>query len=507
MTQPREQASAPISLWAQLGSGGELQRTPFLRSNAAAVGAIALGLLIAIVCLRSWIFVWFSQSSFDADQAVFGLMGKDIAEGRAYPLFTYGRRYMLAVGAWLCAPLFAAFGVSVTTLKLPMLAMNLGCVVMLWLGLRKERALGTWGTSLAILPFAATSVVTSSRLLEHAGGNIEPFFFLMLAFFARGHAVLLGLVFGIGFLNREFAAIGLIALLMMDVVQRRLHKRAKLYGIALAVAAIVVCGARWLAEGTANYYGPTPTMELQYVLDGRGFAHYIQTQLPLLLGSGRIELDHFIVSRLHAGKDWLRYVVLAWAFLGVLGMSRLKRTDLGGMSTYLFLIGLGQLSAFVLFCGTPWDPMLIRYVLLTLCLWIGLTAFAWKTPALRPWIALVIVIIGFCNLRDHVRVAREYLRDPPQSENEQIARELVRRDVKYARADFWIAYVVAFLTDERVIASPCRGCGERMGRYLDLLKEHRDEVVTVQREPCRNAGKPVQGYYLCPPKRNRHRSH
>lgn len=505
MTQ-REQASAAISLAERLRSGGDLQRTPFFRLNAATISAIAIGLLLVVVCLRSWVFVWFSQSSFDADQAVFGLMAKDIAEGRAYPLFTYGRRYMLAVGAWLCAPLFAAFGVSVTTLKLPMLGMNIGCVIMLWLGLRKERALGPWGASLVILPFAATSVITSSRLLEHAGGNIEPFFFLMLAFLVRERAVLLGLVLGIGFLNREFVALGLIALLMMDVVQRRLRKRAKLYGIALAIATLLVAGARWLAEGTANYYGPTPSLELQYALDGRSLLHYIQTQLPALLGSGRIELDHFIVSRLHAGKDWLRYLVLAWAILGALGMSRLKRADLGGMSTYLFLIGLGQLAAFVLFCGTPWDPMLIRYVLLTLCMWIGLTAFAWKTPALRPFIALVIAIISICNLRDHVRIAREYLQKPPQSENEQIARELVHRDVHYARADFWIAYVVSFITDERVIASPPRGRGERMGRYLDTLKEHKDEVVTVQREPCRNAGKPVQGFYLCPPKRSRPRS-
>ena len=34
-------------------------------------------------------------------------MAKHISEGRAFPVFIYGDRYMLAVQAWLAAPLFA----------------------------------------------------------------------------------------------------------------------------------------------------------------------------------------------------------------------------------------------------------------------------------------------------------------------------------------------------------------------------------------------------------------
>ncbi|HET8939762.1 MAG TPA: hypothetical protein VFN67_40260 [Polyangiales bacterium] len=51
-------------------------------------------------------------------------------------------------------------------------------------------------------------------------------------------------------------------------------------------------------------------------------------------------------------------------------------------------------------------------------------------------------------------IAREYVRHPAHGDNELIARELIRRDVHFVRADFRIAYAVSFLTDESVIASP-----------------------------------------------------
>src|SRR5262245_45563827 len=106
-------------------------------------------------------------------------MARDLAAGRAFPMFMYGQGYLLAGGVWLCAPLFAVAGATITTLKLPMFAMNIAVVVMLWIGLRREPALGPWAAALAILPFALPTAVVSTRLVEHQGGNIEPFMFVV----------------------------------------------------------------------------------------------------------------------------------------------------------------------------------------------------------------------------------------------------------------------------------------------------------------------------------------
>ena len=63
-----------------------------------------LPIAIVLIVFRSAIFVFWPQSYFDSDQAIFGLMAKHIAEGRAFPLFMYGQTYMLAAEAWLAAP-------------------------------------------------------------------------------------------------------------------------------------------------------------------------------------------------------------------------------------------------------------------------------------------------------------------------------------------------------------------------------------------------------------------
>ena len=61
---------------------------------------------------------------FDADQAVVGLMAAHISEGRAFPVFFYGQSYLLAVEAYLAAPVMWLLGPTEVALKLPLLAMN-----------------------------------------------------------------------------------------------------------------------------------------------------------------------------------------------------------------------------------------------------------------------------------------------------------------------------------------------------------------------------------------------
>src|SRR5450759_2466303 len=73
---------------------------------------IVLAIVLLIVFCRSAIFVFRPESYFDADQGIFGLMAKHLAERRAFPLSMYGQSYILGVEAWMAAPLFAIFGVS-----------------------------------------------------------------------------------------------------------------------------------------------------------------------------------------------------------------------------------------------------------------------------------------------------------------------------------------------------------------------------------------------------------
>jgi hypothetical protein len=499
-----------------------------------------LGVLFVLVGLRAWVFVLHAGAHFDSDQAVIGLMGKDLAELRAFPWFTYGRRYMLAPSAWLCAPLFALFGTSVAMLKLPLFALNLLTVSLLWLGLSRgsREALAAPASEhtppaapasdiaplaadsssvaapatrsmiltrvVSILPFALPGVITSSRLVEMGGGNIEPFVLLVSGFLLRDRAILLGINFGFAFLNREFALVGLIALLMMDVLQGRLRARWKERALSVFVTGAIIVLGRLIARLAANYFGGVPSLSLPAL---NGLGGFFQQQLPVLLGTLHTELRPYAIqSDLSVGQPWVYAVAGVW-FVAVLvvliKLQPLRRSELDGMPAYLVLVGLGQSAAFLLLCPAPYNIMLIRYVLIVLLGIVGIVALALSRRGLRELTFGFVAILSLANLSDHVRMIHEFATKPPRDDIGTLAQDLVQRQVHYAIGDYWLAYHVSFLTDERVIMDA--SFDQRIERYQQELAGHPNEVVRIE-EHCAH-GTPIVRWELCEPKKKsrRHR--
>jgi hypothetical protein len=59
--------------------------------QASSQRRLALCAAAALVLARGLVFVIYPNAYFDSDQAVFGLMARHLAEGRAFPLFFYGQ--------------------------------------------------------------------------------------------------------------------------------------------------------------------------------------------------------------------------------------------------------------------------------------------------------------------------------------------------------------------------------------------------------------------------------
>src|SRR6476661_7163313 len=116
----------------------------------------------ALVIFRSAVFMFWPQSYFDSDQAIFGLMAKHIAEGRAFPVFMYGQTYILAVQAWLAAPVFLVAGVSVAALKLPLHIINVTIALLLLRIFSREVGLSPWLALVATLFFLLPAPGTAS---------------------------------------------------------------------------------------------------------------------------------------------------------------------------------------------------------------------------------------------------------------------------------------------------------------------------------------------------------
>jgi hypothetical protein len=81
--------------------------------------------LLVLVAAARFVILFASQTHVHSDEAIIGLMGKHILEGRHFPFYMYGQPYNAGAAweAYLASVAFALFGVGVVPLK--------GCIVVL----------------------------------------------------------------------------------------------------------------------------------------------------------------------------------------------------------------------------------------------------------------------------------------------------------------------------------------------------------------------------------------
>lgn len=280
------------------------------RTDRLAFG-LACGLAGVLILFRSAVWIWWPQSHFDSDQAVVGLMAKHISQGRSFPLVFYGQSYMLAVEAWLAAPLFAVFGSSVTLLKLPLLAMNIAAAAILIRILMTDGQLSAASAVVASMFFVLSPPVASSRLVEAQGGNVEPVLYAVVLWMLRRRPVVFGIVAGIGIANREFTAYAVVALIAIEVWQGRLadagYRRMRAISVAIAAGILMaialvkphtdLMGPGSAGSPAATAIAATPLSAcIQPSEWGPNARWVVERNLATLLGWRRESLSQFRVS-------------------------------------------------------------------------------------------------------------------------------------------------------------------------------------------------------------------
>src|SRR5262249_23302076 len=95
--------------------------------------AFFIGLLV-VVAAASFAMLFASQTHVHSDEAIIGLMGKHILEGRHFPFYMYGQPYNAGAAweAYLAAAAFALFGVGVAPLKGCILILSLLCLFLFY---------------------------------------------------------------------------------------------------------------------------------------------------------------------------------------------------------------------------------------------------------------------------------------------------------------------------------------------------------------------------------------
>lgn len=484
-----------------------------------------------LVLARSAIFLRWEQAGFDSDQAIFGLMAKHISEGRSFPLFIYGAPYMLGVQAWLAAPLFAIFGPSVAMLKLPVVLVNVATSgLLIWI-LHRDGGLRPLTALISSMFFVLAAPALAAPLVETGGGNPEPFLYVLLLWLLRARPFAFGLVFGIGFLHREFTLYGLTAIVGLALLDdwRMTPERWRAIGLA-AVGYLVVWQLVRIGFLFSSPTGPgsaivAPLAAGQNVgaLFGRaclalstvvpGVVSYFADYLGIMFGTGDHRLTHFgIRSTLRTSIPW---VPAFWPLLGTFFLAMLGRVTWlavrqrqmpwrgqAAIGSFLFLVGMQAGAAYAITrCGIA-DVGTARYALLSVYAGLGLTAlfFAYEPRRDWRWLATgVLMMWTAVSATAHVRLVREYLYQEPANSRRDLATYLVTNRIRYARADYWTAYVTTFLSRERVLLASTDMI--RIDDYQRQVDAHRAEAVTVQTTPCAGDGgtEAVAGmYWVCP---------
>jgi hypothetical protein len=112
------------------------------------------------------------------------------------------------------------------------------------------------------------------------------------------------------------------------------------------------------------------------------------------------------------------------------------------------------------------------------------------------WIALACALTLVTGA-PHARMLVEYVRHPPVGGKQLVVRHLDARGIKYAISDYWRAYSVTFLTNERIIVAA--GDFSRIIEYNRLVDQHKAEAVRLSLDFCGDGRTLVPGLFICEP--------
>jgi len=456
------------------------------------------GLAVALVLLRSIVPTLYEGFFFDSDQAIVGLMARHIAAFQHFPLFYYGLNYLLAVEAWIITPFFWIARSSVAVMRVPFVILNAGVAVWLVIGLASRLSLRPALAFVAALPFVMPTPAAGAHLLELAGSCVEPFVYVLLLWKLRERPLWFGALLAFGYLHREFTVFAVPALILAEAGCRAWSFRPFVRHaswMALGFAAV------WLVVDDVRMHLSGETLALQATSLGNQVCFapaelgsriraLVTEAIPAQYGAIRVPINQFRLNTPVQAGSLAVGVALAGTLIVVAvrllaGTRARDRNDEARFGVYLAWIGAFTALAYPLSCNiTLHAPPLLRYLVLTLLLPVGLFATFVRRESSRPLRAVVIgvfVFWGTVNLIDTVVLVARSVTHPPTSEHRVLADYLISQRIRYARAIYWDAYAIDFLSRERVIVSSVDVI--RIPEYQREVDEHAT-AVTLWRLPC-----------------------
>ncbi len=482
--------------------------------------ALAVGLALKALILIT------GASTFDADEAIVGLMARHILQGDL-PVFFYGQRYMGAIDAYLTVPFFLALGPTVLAMRLLQVTLYLGVLVTTYAAaLRLSRS--RFGAAAAALQIAVPSVLFSTYTTASLGSYVETLLLNNLLLLVGwgilsgerdtpGRWLLAGLLAGIGWWGMALIVVVAAPLALLGLWH--FHRRMPWRRVGLLLAGFVVGALPWIIAtlGAAGevlgdlagvrYGAVAETFEAGFGPAGR-LVSLLALNLPALFGlrppwstAWNLLPVGLIVTALYA-------MVLLRALRRALSPTEPPDAHLMPGS----LLG-GWALLLALFVGTSFgiDPtgryLLPLYPLLAILAgeWLGRVRGGVEMQAGRHglWIAplLLAVLIGY-NAYGNLRAIAENPPglttqfDPishiPHDHDGELIAFLDQIGVDRGYSNYWVAYRFAFLTGERVLLAPrlpykadldYTYLDDRYPRYTGLVRQAEQIVYVTSNHP------------------------
>jgi hypothetical protein len=463
------------------------------RTFLTVAGAAAL-----LIVMRSLVPTLFEGFAFDSDQAIVGLMARHVATFRHFPLYYYSLNYLLAVQAWIIAPFFWLFRPSVTVMRLPLVLLNILVVTWLLAILVRRLRLSPAMAFVAVLPIVMPTPAVSSQLVEAAGASIEPFVYVLLLWTLRRRPFAFGALLAFGFMHREFTIFALPALVIVEALRGELLTRTSIARAPWIAGGFALI---WLVVDDLKMHSSGSALSLQIAslggqmcvdadLPSRISALGLRA-LPALVGGRPGPLVQWRMNTpLVAGYSAIAWLVALAVVVTVVRSLRHRDPDSGnpdgGFGLYLAGVGVLTACAYPLSCSVVFQyPPILRYLLFALLVPIGLfVTFVRREPSSRVRAVVVgaFVVWAAVNGFDNARLIAWASHDPPVSEHRLLADYLTSHGIRYATAKYWDAYVVDFLSQERVIVASEDTI--RIQEYQDEVAAHAKDAVHLGRLPC-----------------------
>ena len=431
-------------------------------------------------------------------------MAIDLAHLKTLPIVMYGQTYLLAVIAWLAAPLFAVFGPSIALLKAPFVPINVLTVGALYVVLRKSARLGVVESLLVSATLALPTVVLSQSFMNASGGHLEPVLYVPALFLLRRRPIALGLVGAWFVAHREVTAVALIALAIVELWRaddRRAFAMRWLKSASLF--AVVLLAIRWVARWSTNYGG----LEAGYTssADVANGLWWLAKDMSILLGLAPHDLrDTGFVLPFVEGSTMSLVAVGLLAVLAIATAARRWRMWRGDARTeageYLTLAcALVALA----FAGREMthDTLLIRYLFMLALVPAALAACVLSAQPSGAVRALTLGALVWLAAANGVANAKYYRALSDARLPIGLARW--RRSSKSKASRRASRRTGLPTTSRSAPAATCIASSElvRIRAYQDEYDAHRDRAVRIDVGSC-DAGREiiVRGVTICMPK-------